>query len=254
MGVEQRENALVKTNLHRITLIVAPATAFVVAWATSSVREDMGIANIALVLAAITTAAALTSWVAGVTTSIVAALSLNYFHTEPVHSLRITAGSDLLAVGLLCSLGIGVSIVTALRVRHLTITRRVDESRSTAADVRQLLMHDRPVLDVWDKAVNAAAATMALLDVRLEPRRESQLPVVSRVRSGHSPSTPEHDVVIPDGGAIVQFRDPRHPDQLVLTPRLGMGAISTERRAVLAFADHVELAIERAAASVGSPG
>lgn len=242
------------TNTSRITLIVAPTVAFVVAWATSSVREDMGIANIALVLAAITTAAALISWVAGVTTSIVAALSLNYFHTEPVHSLRITAGSDLLAVGLLCSLGIGVSIVTALRVRHMTISRRVDDSRSTAADVRQLLTHDRPVLDVWEMAVNAAASTMALLDVRLEARRESQLPVVSRVRSGPSPVTAEHDLVIPEGGAIVQFRDPRHLDQLVLTPRLGMGAISTDRRVVLAFADHVELAIERAAVPTGSPG
>jgi hypothetical protein len=54
-------------------------------------------------------------------------------------------------------------------------------------------------------------------------------------------------MVLPEGGAIVQFRDPRHSEQLVLTPRPGMGAVSIDRRVALTFADQVEVSLGRLA-------
>ncbi|MBU3703596.1 MAG: DUF4118 domain-containing protein, partial [Ilumatobacteraceae bacterium] len=72
--------------------VLLPVVAFLVALATSSVRDSLQVANVALVLAAVIVGAALVDWLAGLTTAVVGAVALNYFHAEPVHSLRITSG------------------------------------------------------------------------------------------------------------------------------------------------------------------
>ena len=205
----------------------------------------MGIANVALVLAAITVGAALLSSLAGLTTSLVAAMSLNYFHTEPVHSLRVSAGSDVLAVALLAALGLMVSAVTALRVRSTAVGLRAAHADQAAADLRASLRSPQPVVDVWDTAVAAAAAQFGLVDVRLEPTGSSRLPVVSRKPWDPRNAADDNMMVLPEGGAIVQFHDPRRGEQLVLTPRPGMGAVSIDRRVALTFADQVEVSLGR---------
>lgn len=220
---------------------------FAIAWSTASVRQDMGIANVALLLAAITIGAALLSSLGGLTTSVVAAMSLNYFHTEPIHSFRISAGSDLLAVALLAVLGLMVSAVTALRVRGAAVTLRAAHADQAAIELRASLKSAQPVVDVWDLAVVAAAAQFGLVDVRLQPAGASRLPVVSRKPWDPRNTFGDNMMVLPEGGAIVQFRDPRHSDQLVLTPRPGMGAVSIDRRVALTFADQVEVALGRLA-------
>lgn len=228
-------------------VVVGPIVVFAIAWATASVRQDMGIANVALVLAAVTISAALLSSLAGLTTSIVAAMSLNYFHTEPVHSLRVSSGSDLFAVALLAAIGLLVSAVTALRVRRTAIARRGDHADLAAADLRAALTAGRPVVDVWDVAVAAAAAQFGLVDVRLEPAGAGLLPKISRKPWDPKDLAADHEMLLPEGGAVVQFRDPRHGEQLVLTPHFGMGAVHVDRRVVLVFADQIEMALGRLA-------
>lgn len=231
--------------LGHAAVVVGPITVFVVAWTTASVRQDMGIANVALVLAAITIGAALVSSLAGLVTSIVAAMSLNYFHTEPVHSLRVSTGSDLLAIGLLAMIGLMVSAVTALRVRRTAVARRSEHADVAAADLRASLASNRSMVDVWDVAVAAAAAQFGLVDVRLEPAGASRLPVVSRKPWDPRDVAGDHLMLLPEGGAVVHFRDPRHDEQLVLTPRTGMGAVFVDRRVAMLFADQVEVALGR---------
>jgi K+-sensing histidine kinase KdpD len=228
-------------------VVVGPIVVFVVAWATASVREDMGIANVALVLAGITIVAALLSSLAGLVTSVVAAMSLNYFHTAPVHSLRVSAGSDLLAVGLLAMIGLMVSAVTAVRVRRTAVARRGEHADLAAIDLHAMLTVGRPVIDVWDVTVAAAAAQFGLVDVRLVPAGSVRLPVVSRKPWDPKDMAIDHMMLLPEGGAVVQFRDPRHGGQLVLTPRAGMGAVYIDRRVALVFADQIELSLGRLA-------
>jgi K+-sensing histidine kinase KdpD len=227
--------------------VVGPIGVFAVAWATASVRQDMGIANVALLLAAITIVAALINSLAGLLTSVVAAMSLNYFHTEPVHSLRVSGGSDLLAIGLLAGIGVMVSAVTAIRVRRTAVARRGEHADLAAADLHASLIVGGPVVDVWDVAVAAAAAQFGLVDVRLVPAGAGRLPVVSRKPWDPKDMGADHLMLLPEGGAVVQFRDPRHGQQLVLTPRSGMGAVYIDRRVALVFADQIELSLGRLA-------
>lgn len=221
--------------------VAGPIVVFVCAWATSSVRGDLGTANIALILAIVTVVVALTSWIGGLITSTVAALSLNFFHTDPVHTLRIEDASDLAAVVLLGFLGVGVSILTALRVRTATI----DSGRMRAIDatdeLHTIAMDDRPVAELWARAIVAVADQLGLVDARVEPVGSSERPVVSRRR--WSDGETDHTLVLPEGGAVVAFVDPRHSLQVVLTPRAGMGSLTLDRRAVFAFVDQLGLAL-----------
>jgi len=228
-----------------LAIVIAPFTAVAVAAATTTAREELAVANVALVLAAITVAAALISWPAGVATSLAAALSLNYLHTEPLHSLRINSGADLLSVSLLGALGIGVATATALRVRRTVVVRQVTGAARVADQLGASLSTLRPALELWHGAIDTATAQLAMVDARLERSGTSGLPVVARrhVRPGDRPAE-EPTVTIPEGGAVVQFADPRHSEQLVLVPRHGLGPIAVDRRLVLAFADHLELALE----------
>src|SRR4249920_227122 len=112
----------------RAARFLGPLLAIGVAWATDTVRGDMSIANAALALAFVCVAAALVNPVAGFLTSAVAALALNYFHTTPVHSLRMTEGDEIVTVVLLVLLGAAVSIATTLRFRAKVAVYRNDES------------------------------------------------------------------------------------------------------------------------------
>ncbi len=225
----------------RLALTFAgPLVVIGIAWASTGVRDTMEIANVALVTAVITVAVATLSWKAGVTTSIAAAFSLNYFHTEPVHSLRITSRSDLIAVTLLAVIGIAVSVATALRIRvfareHTTIAAAENRSLLATASAQ-----DRPIPVVWVEAVKAACAGMSLVDCRIEPAGASKLPMIARQRM--HPDDPA-TFVLPEGGAVVAFNDPRASAQLTITPRPGIGSLTLERRVVFAFADQLELVL-----------
>ena len=96
----------------RVATVLGPVLAIAVAWVSSRVRSDISIANAALALAFVCVAAALVSPIAGFATSAVAALALNYFHTTPIHSLRMTEPDEVVTVILLVLLGSSVSVAT----------------------------------------------------------------------------------------------------------------------------------------------
>lgn len=233
----------------RALAALGPVVVIGIAWASTAAHSSMAVANVALVLAIVTVGVAMVSWSAGLVTSAVAALSLNYFHTEPVHSLRITESADLLAVFLLGALGVTVSAVTALRVRaaardhHQTVAAGVRDELATAS------LDSRPVAAVWGEAVRASCAGLAMVDCRVEATGATTLPAISRQRTGV-----DHEsamFVLPEGGAVMAFRDPRL-GQVVLVPRQGMGALELDRRAVTAFVDQLELAFTSTGSTVSS--
>ena len=226
--------------LRRCLLLASPLGVVMVAWASTGVRDTMAIANVALVMAAVTVATAAISWQAGLATSIAAALSLNYFHTEPVHSLRVTSRADLLSIALLAAIGIAASTAGAMRVRAFArehVATKAAEGRNLLATAGST---KRPIDVVWAEAVRAACAGLSLVDCRIEPVGSSRLPSIARQRSVVDEVS---TFVLPDTGAVIPMRDPRQPIQVVLSPRAGMGSLELDRRAVVAFVDQLELVL-----------
>ena len=212
-----------------------------IAWASTNVRDTMSIVNVALVIAAVSVGVAIVGWRGGLATSIAAALSLNYFHTEPVHSLRITRTADIVAVLLLASLGIAVSAATALRVRSIAHQSQRASAAIGRSDLAASLTVGQPLAQVWAEAVSASCAELALVECRIEPASTSGVPVISRrnVGTDGSPTT----LILPETGASIPFSDPASLQRVVLTPRRGMGALELDRRTVIAFVDQLELAL-----------
>ncbi len=197
--------------LQRASIIFFPLVAVLISWSTSSIRENIGVANIALVLAILTTCAALLRWEAGILTSLVAASTLNFFHTQPIRSFRITSGADLLMISLLMMIGLGVSFLTASRVRNAVQQFAPDASND-----------------------------LSKINVQILPELPNNLPVVSR-RPGFSD---DDELLLPEAGAVLKFNDPRIQSVLLLTPRQGLGALRVSRRTMSTFADHVETIIQ----------
>lgn len=222
--------------------VVGVAGVLVLAGTTSSVRTDLGVANVALALAVVSIAVALVTWVGGLATSVVAALALNWFHTEPVHTLRIAQTEDVLAVALLAGLGIGVSVVTAVRVRQAAVSARSAGAAAAAAAVRGATLADGPVGEVWLRLVDAVTDQLGLVDCRVARLSELDVPVIARHRWTDD-SAGDHRLVLPETGAAVPFGDPRLDRCIVLTPHAGIGAVEVDRRVVLAFVDQLALVV-----------
>ena len=224
----------------RAATVLGPVLTIAVAWISSAVRGDMSIANAALVLAFVCVAAALVSPLAGFVTSAVAALSLNYFHTTPVHSLRMTEGDEIVTVILLVSLGSAVSIATTMRVRAKVAGHRTDESLAATRELQELLSHGGPLPAVWLTAVQSVCVQAGSIDVSLLEATPSEVPVISRrLTSGTG-----HDgdaVVIPETGAALLL--PNGLGALLLRPQTGLGAITAKRTMLLQFGDQLATAL-----------
>ena len=70
---------------------------------------------------------------AGVTTSVVAALAFNFFHTQPYYSLRISDRFDIITTVLLVVVGLAVGEIAVLSHRHEVVA---DEHATGAAASR----------------------------------------------------------------------------------------------------------------------
>lgn len=218
--------------------VAGPVIVVTVAWSTANLTEAMQIANVALVLAAVTVAVALTTSIGGVTTSVAGALALNYFHTEPVHSLRIHDAGDVATVLVLGALGLGVSTLTEHRMRSVARVRYADRAAGARVDLHVEVL--RPVVDVWSEAVTACSADLALVDCRVATSADDGLPHIALHRKVIDDSA---RFVLPATGAIVEVSDPRLGLRLVLVPRQGWGAVDLDRRVVTAFVDHAGVAL-----------
>lgn len=245
--------APVRTPLHQVAIVVGPGVAALVAWLLSLPDRDdssgVTLANVALVMAVVTVGFAVVDWAAGVTTSVVAALSLNFFHTEPYRTLRITDRRDVYSVLLLGALGLAVSAVTAARVRRGVTTLRHAEAREAGVALGVLLADDRPARDIWTAAIDAAANDLALVTARVTARTPAGLPVIGRRMADGDDAT----LVLPAVGAVLPLQQ-RHAEGrwLIITPRSGLAPLTVDRRAVLSFADAVELALEPTPAPAGA--
>jgi hypothetical protein len=219
-----------------ITIIGPPVVAGI-AWLMSLPGSDadrsVSVTNVALVIAVLTAGVALVDWIGGALTSVTAAVALNFYHTEPFRTLRITDRTDVISVLLLAVLGIGVSASTAIRVRR-EISAAVTERRHAATD--QWVEQEHAVQSAaraWQLAVGVAAAELALFDVRID-EEPSDLPLIGRDIEGT-------DVMVPPSGAALRLTG-RPAAWLTITPRPGLGARSVDRRALILLVETLSLA------------
>ena len=83
-----------------------------------AVRDTIGNTNVALILVVFVVAAAVFGGrLAGFTAAAVAAISFNFFHTQPYLTLRIKEGQDIVTVLLLLVVGLVVGELALLRQR-----------------------------------------------------------------------------------------------------------------------------------------
>jgi hypothetical protein len=237
------------TVLRRAMPILGPGLAIGAAWVSAGERTPMALVDVALLLAVVTVSVALVSWGSGLTTSLAAGLALDYFHTQPTHSLRITSSADVIAVFLLGALGVAVSTASALRVRSLARAHHDD----VADGARSVLDAARSVptvaSEMWLDSVRASSHRLSLVECQLElGANDSTLPHIVRHRGGIDAGS---DVfVLPEGGALMAFADPRR-GHVRLAPRMGLGAVDLDRRVVTAFVDQLDLAMWADRAGIG---
>lgn len=223
-----------------ITTAVASTAAVVLAWTTESVSNDVGVANVGLMLALLCVGAALVDWFSGAITSLFAALSLNFFHTAPVHSLRINRGAEAATVLLLLALGALVSLASAVRLRRRTRVRLTAEQRAAEGRLRDLLDAGGPALLAWHAALDSVNPQLGLLDARLALTAPAGLALIGR----HADDSGM--VLLPEAGAAVPLGD--HSGRvIVLRPQQGVGPLTVERRALLTFADHLAESLDAVA-------
>lgn len=226
--------------------LVGPPAAIFLAWLLSlghdNVDRGLTLANAALAMALLVVSVALVDWLAGITTSIVAALALNYFHTEPFHTLRVTDSRDIVSIVLLLLLGVSVSVVTARRVRRNVHQIRAADTSAAEHQVAELVGADRSAAQLWQTAITTPSNDLGLVLARVEQALPAELPTIGRPVTS-SPSDPT--LVLPQYGAALRL-ERRHSEGrwLVLTPRDGMGSLTLDRNAVMAFAATVELALD----------
>jgi hypothetical protein len=113
-----------------------------------------------------------------------------------------------------------------------------------AADVlRAMLAEDSPAPLVWSAAIATPANDLGLVLARVERLAPATIPTIGRPAESYQRL--DADVVLPLYGAALRLEH-RHAEGrwLVLTPRNAMGPLTLDRRAVMAFADTVELALD----------
>jgi len=109
--------------LTRSAIFIGPLVAIGLGAATASVRDEVGSTIVGVALATVVTVAALIGRTAALTTALAAAITFNFFHTEPYHSLRIHDPGDVVIVALLLGLGVAISDVMGWTRRRERIAR-----------------------------------------------------------------------------------------------------------------------------------
>jgi K+-sensing histidine kinase KdpD len=226
----------------RSIIVVGPVTALAVSAATSSIRDQVGATNVGIVLAIIVVAAALSARTAGLLTAAAAAISFNFFHTEPYHSLRVHESSDVVIIALLVVLGLVVSDITAWRRRRDAIAFRHWTAAEAPHRITEMLQEPRAVGEVWPAIATMIMDQLTLADVSFVPTAHTDLPLISR--TGAARADADAGFVLPSQGAALPIVSDQHTlGHLVLRPQSGITSLWVERRVVIALADHLTIAL-----------
>lgn len=230
------------TRTSRSAIVVAPLVALMFGVVTSRARDQVGASNVGIGLAIIVAGAAIFSRRAGLVTAVVAAMSFNYFHAKPYHSLRIHEPGDVAIVALLAVLGLVISDITSWRRRHEIITSSRARATEAPSTIGAMLAGVHPVGEVWPAVIDAVLDQLSLAECGVVAEQPLNLSIISRsVGRGADGSD---TFVLPAQGASIAIVDgPRTLGHLIVMPPSGSTSLTIERRVIIALADHVAISL-----------
>jgi K+-sensing histidine kinase KdpD len=230
------------TRTSRLAIVAGPAIALVVGAVTSQVRDQLGATNVGIALALVVALAALASRGAGLATAIAAALTFNFFHAKPYHSLRIYESRDVAIVALLAVLGLVISDISAWRRRREAIAHRHERAIEAPLTIGNLAAGVHPVGEVWPAVVTSILDQLSLADCGVVAQQPANLPLISRsVGRGEDGSD---SLVLPAKGASIAIVSGATTlGYLVVLPPPGSTSLTIERRVIIALADHLAIAL-----------
>ena len=185
-----------------------------VAGLLESARNGIGPTNVAVILTFVVVAASsMGDRITGLVVGVVAALSYNFFHTQPYRTLRISSGKDILTVCLLAITGIFVG--TAVRA-------------ALVADLGVGDVHFEPVCDGF--TANAALPSIS----------------VNGTIEGASLTFEHPGFTLPPEGVTVPVAiGTQLLGRLVLIPGSSVGTTGERRRTAVALAQQLAIALPR---------
>jgi K+-sensing histidine kinase KdpD len=230
------------TRTNRVTIVGGPVVALAIGAATSSIRDQVGASNVGIALAIVVALAALVSRGAALTTALTAALTFNFFHTQPYHSLRIHEPHDVAIVALLAALGLVISDISAWRRRRDAIAMRHDLAVQAPHTIGAMVAGNHPVAQVWPAVVSAVLDQLSLADCQVVIHQPTDMPLVSRGAGRRSDG--DDSFVLPAKGAAITIQNGSAiVGYLTVIPPPGSSSLVVERRVLVTLADHIGIAL-----------
>lgn len=232
----------------RIWSALGAFAAIAVAGLLVPLRSTIDNTNVALVLVLVIVAAAsFGGRAAGVTTSVVAALAFNFFHTQPYYSLRISDRFDIITTILLAVVGLAVGEIAVLSHRHEVVADEHATGARHLERVAGLVASGASESDVWDAVRAGLVAELGLASCRFDPGVGlTHLPRIQRdgrLLEGERYFTDGGFALPAEGVEILVERQGRTLGRLVLEPE-GRRAVSRDQRRVgVALADQLAVVL-----------
>lgn len=232
----------------RVWAALGSMAAVAVAGVLVPVRSSIDNTNVALVLVLVIVAAAsFGGRVAGVTTSIVAALSFNFFHTQPHYTLRISDRDDIVTTVLLLVVGLVVGEIAVLSHRHEVVADEHATGARHLERVAALVASGASEDEVWDAVRAGLTSELGLEGCRFDPGMGlTHLPRVERdgrLFGGEKYFTGGGFALPSEGVEILVERNGTTLGRLVLEPA-GRRAVSRDqRRVAVALSDQLALVL-----------
>jgi hypothetical protein len=234
----------------RIFAAAGAILAVLVGGLLAPLRDWLGSGNVVLALALVVVGAAVFGGrVAGAVTSLAAALSFDYFHTQPYYSLRIDDREDIIAAILLLVMGVAVGQLALLRLGSRREIQVHAKGAAHLEEVAAVVAAGADLDDAWPAVRGAVVDQLALAGARFEPvpfhdqftalGRDGQILGTTLTYEHGGFALPTAGVVVPVVAAGRQL------GRLVLLPHPHQGTTRAQRRVAVALADQLAVAATR---------
>jgi hypothetical protein len=222
-----------------------------VAAALVGVQGHVAVENVALVLVLVVMLGAVMGGRrAGVVSAVVAALSLDFFHTRPYNSLKVSHAEDVQSMLLFLAVALAMAeiVVRADRIRAATQVQREEIVRLHR--VAELAASDQPVDDLISALCAELINSLRLQDCAYEPAPFSyDLPAMeaSGVVAGSLHRFTREGFELPHERLVLRvITGGRTVGRFVLTPTPGAGVSMDRRRVAVALVDQLGVVLSRA--------
>jgi K+-sensing histidine kinase KdpD len=183
-------------------------------------------------------------------TAAAACLSFNFFHTQPLYTLRVHSDNDIWTIALLFIIGLAVGEVAVFARSNRTnaIVERTGLTHLEA--ISAIVAEDQPFGVVWPAVRAALVDELRLVDATYEPGPQPASPVAVLERDGRFEIsvmywTREGMEFPRDGVVLPVSAGTRGYGRIMLVPTRGRGTTADQRRVAVALADLLAVTLDR---------